>query len=644
MEDLKSFLIDKVLLFESDTLPPETEKVLQQVRREKPVSPVIYLSSGTSSLIAGSEKTSLAIKAYIGENAPSASLICVGCNGPANYEPLVCIQIPGKNKLFFRNITEEKVEPLLNGVFHNDINDEDLAGQSGTKGFELWPGIPFMDELPFFSSQKRVILGNCGCYDPESIEEYIARGGYRAYIKAIRHYTFEEVCDIVEKSGLRGRSGGGYLTGLKWKHALNTTSNARYLICNAKESDPGAFTDRTILESDPHRLIEDIAIASYAIGASNAIVFMRSGSEHAQSRLQKAIERARDFGLFGHNIFSSGYNLDIVIRKEPGAFVCGEETALINTLEGKRGMPQLKPPYPTTAGLFGKPTVINNVETLMNVPLIMQNGPEWFRTLGTENSPGTKVFALAGKCRMSGVIEIEMGTTIRRVLENIADGIREGKEFKAIQLGGASGSFITNETLDIRIDYDDLKEKGIGMGAGGFVVIDENTCMVDLVRYYMEFIRNESCGKCIPCREGTGRMLEILESVIRKPLNEESGTTLERFKGVMQLETIASVMKDTSLCGLGQTAPNPFMSALVNFRDEFEEHIFDRKCRANICRGLRSFSIDVDKCTGCTACASKCPVNAIYGTRLQPFFIVEDKCIGCGICFDICKFSAITVK
>jgi len=644
MEDLKKFLTEKVLLFESDTISPETEKVLQKVRREKPVSPVIYISSGTSSIIAGSEKTFSAIEAYIGENVNGTSLIRVGCNGPANYEPLVCIHIPGKNKLFFRNITEDKVDSLLNGVFHNDINEDDLAGQTGTRGFEVWPGIPFMDEHPFFANQKRVVLNNCGCYNPESIEEYIARGGYRAYVKAIRNYTYEEVCDIIEKSGLRGRSGGGFLTGLKWKHALNTSANSRYLICNAKESDPGAFTDRTILESDPHRLIEGIAIAAYAIGASNAIVFMRSGSDHARNRLQKAIDMARDYGLFGHNIFSSGYNLDIVIRKEPGAFVCGEETALINTLEGKRGMPQLKPPYPTTAGLFGKPTVINNVETLMNVPLIMQNGPEWFRTIGTENSPGTKVFALAGKGRMSGVVEVEMGTKVSTILDNIADGIREGKEFKAIQLGGASGSFITSENLNIRIDYEDLKEKGIGMGAGGFVIIDDNTCMVDLVRYYMEFIRNESCGKCIPCREGTGRMLEILESVIRKPLNEESGTTLERVKGVMQLETIASVMKDISLCGLGQTAPNPFISALRNFRDEFEEHIFDRKCRANICRGLRSFSIDVDKCTGCTACAAKCPVNAIYGTRLQPFFIVEEKCIGCGICFDICKFSAITVK
>jgi len=644
MEDLKKLLIDKVLLSESDTLSPEAEKLLSQVRREKSDNPVIYLSSGTASIIAGSAKTWSAIKSYIEENEPGTELVKVGCTGPSNFEPLVCIQLPGKNKLYFRNITEEKVEPLLNGVFHNDINKDDLTGQSGTGGFEMWPGVPFMEELRYFARQKRLVMNNCGCYDPESIEEYIARGGYRAYIKTIKGYTFEEVCTIVEKSGLRGRSGGGYPTGLKWKQALNTASQTRYMICNAKESDPGSFTDRTILESDPHRLIEGLAIASYAIGASAGIIFFRRGSEHAFDRLQKAIDSAREYGLLGFNIMSSGYNLDIVIRKEPGAFVCGEETALISTLEGKRGMPQLKPPYPVASGLSGKPTVINNVETLMNIPLIMQNGPEWFRATGTENSPGTKVFAVAGKGRMSGVVEVEMGTSLRSILEDIAGGIRDGKEFKAVQIGGVSGSFITDENLEMPVDYDVMSEKGIGMGAGGFVIIDENTCMVDLVRYYMDFIRNESCGKCIPCREGTGRMLGILESIIRKPASEDSGTTLERFKGVMQLETIASVMKDTSLCGLGQKAPNPFISALKNFREEFEEHIFDRKCRANVCRGLRTFLIDVEKCTGCTACASKCPVNAIYGTRLQPFFIVDEKCTGCGICYDICKFSAITVK
>ena len=644
MEDLKTFLINKVLLIESDTLPAETERVLQQVRRDRTDVPVIHVSSNTSSIIAGAGRTYNALKAYVDENQHGTLIVRVGCTGPANYEPVVCIQLPGKNKLFFRNITEEKVEPLLNGVFHNDISEEDLLGQSGSKGFELWPGINFVNELPFFAHQKRIVLGNCGCYDPESIEEYIARGGYRTFIKTIRHYTYEEVCDIIERSGLRGRSGGGYLTGLKWKQALNTSSNARYLICNAKESDPGSFSDRTVLESDPHRLIEGMAIAAYAIGASNAILYLKSGSLYARERVQRAIDRARDYGIVGHNIYSSGYNLEISIKTEPGAFVCGEETALINSLEGKRGMPQLKPPYPTTSGLSGKPTVINNVETLMNVPLIMQNGPEWFRSIGTEKSPGTKTFSITGRGRMSGVVEVEMGTTLKTILDEIVDGIKDGKEFKAIQLGGAQGMFITGEDLETGVDFDDLRQKGLGMGSGGFVVIDETTCMVDLVRYYMQFIRNESCGKCIPCREGTGRMLEILESVIKKPANEESGTTLERFKGVMQLETISTVMKDASLCGLGQTAPNPFVSAMKNFREEFEEHIFDRKCRANLCRGLRTFTINVEKCTGCTVCAGKCPVNAIYGTRLQPFFIVEDKCIGCGICYDVCKFSAVVVR
>jgi NADH:ubiquinone oxidoreductase subunit F (NADH-binding)/Pyruvate/2-oxoacid:ferredoxin oxidoreductase delta subunit len=644
MSDFKTILVEKVLLSESDAFSPETEKLLQKIRREKNSNPVIYISSGTSSLIAGSEKTNVSVRSYLSENKIEADVVSVGCTGPSNFEPFLCIQLPGKNKLFFRNITEEKVEPFLNGIFHNDINEEDLVGQTGTKGFGMWQGIPFLDEMPFFKNQNRIVLSNCGCYDPENIDEYIARGGYRTFLKTIGHYTFEEVCNIIERSGLRGRSGGGFNTGKKWKEALSTTSNSRYLICNAKESDPGAFTDRTILESDPHRLIEGIAISSYAIGASTAIIYIRTGSDHARKRLAVAIEMAREYGLIGHDIFSSGYNLDIVIKKEPGAFVCGEETALISSLEGKRGMPQLKPPYPTTSGLFGKPTVINNVETLMNVPLIMQNGPEWFRSIGTETSKGTKIFAVTGKGCFSGVVEVEMGTSLREILENIADGIKDGKEFKAIQLGGASGSFVTGNNLDIPIDYEAMKDKGLGMGAGGFVIIDESTCMVDLVRYYMDFIHNESCGKCIPCREGTSRMLEILEGVIRKPQSEDSGTTLERFKGVMQLESIASVMKDTSLCGLGQTAANPFLSAMKDFRDEFEEHIFDRKCKANICRGLRTFLIDVDKCTGCTACASKCPVNAIYGTRLQPFFIVEEKCTGCGICYDICKFSAIVVK
>ncbi len=642
--ETRDFLVREVLMHGSDTLPPATEKRLAEIRRDKPSVPVIYVASGSAAIIAGGLKSAAAAELYLSEMGIRGMVIMTGCHGPAVFEPMVCVHLPGKNKLIFRNISEEKIEPLLNGVFHNDMPLEDLVAQAGTTGFEAWHDIPFVEEIPFFKLQKRVVLGNCGCYDPENIEEYIARGGYRAFLKTIRNYTHEEVCDIVERSGLRGRSGGGFITGLKWKYALNSASDNRYLICNAKESDPGSYADRSVLEGDPHRLIEGICIASYAIGASNAIIYLKTGSPHPMARLRKALEAARSCGIIGHNILSSGFNLDIVIREEAGAFVCGEETALIGSLEGKRGMPELKPPYPTTSGLYGKPTVINNVETLMNVPLIMSHGPEWFRAMGTAGSKGTKLFSLGGRGRYTGLIEVEMGTPFRTIVEGIADGIREGKAFKALQIGGPSGTFITEQNLALPVDFDVLRENGIAMGSGGLIIIDETTCMVDFVRYYMGFIHMESCGKCIPCREGTGRMLEILENIIRKPNTEDSNATLERFKGVMQLETIASVMKDTSLCGLGQTAPNPFMSAMTSYREEFEEHIFDRRCRANVCRGLRTFSIDVDKCTGCTVCAAKCPVNAIYGTRLQPFFIVDDKCIGCGICYDVCKFSAVTVK
>jgi NADH:ubiquinone oxidoreductase subunit F (NADH-binding)/Pyruvate/2-oxoacid:ferredoxin oxidoreductase delta subunit len=642
--ELMTFLTEEVLMHGSDVLPAATAKRLADIRRDKPSVPVIYISSGSASIIAGSEQSAAAADLYLRDMGIAGLIVRTTFHGPAVFEPIVCIHLPGKNKLIFRNITEDKMEATLNGVFHNDMPEEDLVAQSGSTGFEAWHGIPFIEEIPFFRMQKRVVLDNCGCYDPESIEEYIARGGYRTFLKTIRNYTHLEVCDLIERSGLRGRSGGGFTTGLKWKYALNSPSDNRYLICNAKESDPGSYADRSMLEGDPHRLIEGICIASYAIGASNAVIFLKTGSPHPLARLRKALQAARDYGILGHNILASGFNLDMVIREEAGAFVCGEETALIGSLEGKRGMPELKPPYPTSHGLFGKPTVINNVETLMNIPLIMARGPEWFRTMGTAGSKGTKLFSLGGRGRYTGLIEVEMGTTFRTIVEGISDGTKDGRAFKALQIGGPSGTFITEKTLDLQVDFDVLREHGIAMGSGGLIIIDETTCMVDFVRYYMEFIHKESCGKCIPCREGTGRMLEILENIIRKPHSEDSNATLERFKGVMQLEIIASVMKDTSLCGLGQTAPNPFISALSSYREEFEEHIFDRRCRANVCRGLRTFSIDVDKCTGCTVCASKCPVNAIYGTRLQPFFVVDDKCIGCGICYDVCKFSAVTVR
>jgi NADH:ubiquinone oxidoreductase subunit F (NADH-binding)/Pyruvate/2-oxoacid:ferredoxin oxidoreductase delta subunit len=446
---------------------------------------------------------------------------------------------------------------------------------------------------------------------------------------------------MVEESGLRGRSGSGFSAGKKWKIANQTSADQKYLICNAEESDPGAFMDRAIMESNPHLLIEGIAIAAYGIGATKAYIYIRTEYSEAIRKLEQGLQAARDLGIIGHDIFSSGFNLDIIIRKGPGAFVCGEETALINSLEGKRGMPQTKPPFPATSGLHKKPTVINNVETLSNIPLIIANGAKWFRETGTEDNYGTKIFAVSGKTKNTGLVEVALGTSLRTIIYDIADGINEDKAFKAVQLGGPSGCVIPAANLDTPATFEGLKSAGAVMGSGGMIVMDEDTCMVDIVKYYMDFAQKQSCGKCIPCREGTRRMSEILESITKKPVDENSHTTLERFKGVMQLESLANVMRDTSLCGLGRSAPNPVISSLKHFREEFEEHIFDRNCQASICNELRTYFIGIDVCTGCSICAKKCPADAIIGTPRHPYFIVEEKCTGCGLCYEVCKFGAV---
>ncbi len=424
--------------------------------------------------------------------------------------------------------------------------------------------------------------------------------------------------------------------------AYNEKSDQKYLICNADEGDPGAFMDRAVIEGDPHRLIEGIAIAAYAIGASKAYVYIRAEYPLAIERLKEALSQARELGLLGENIHDSGYNLDIIIKMGAGAFVCGEETALIHSIEGKRGMPRPRPPFPVVRGLFGMPTVINNVETLANIPGIINEGPAAFAAQGTKNSKGTKVFALSGKVKLTGLVEIPMGTPVREIIFKIAGGIPNGKKFKSVQIGGPSGGCITEENLDISVDYESLLAAGAMMGSGGLVVMDEDTCMVDVAKFFMDFIQRESCGKCIPCREGTRRMLEILEGITQKP-NGSGTEALERFKGVMQLEKLGKVIKETSLCGLGQSAPNPVLSTLRWFRHEYEEHIFERKCPAGVCTQLRAYAIDPDKCTGCTLCARKCPTSAIIGSKKAPHYIVESKCIGCGSCEEVCKSEAIFV-
>jgi NADH:ubiquinone oxidoreductase subunit F (NADH-binding)/NAD-dependent dihydropyrimidine dehydrogenase PreA subunit len=446
-------------------------------------------------------------------------------------------------------------------------------------------------------------------------------------------------------SGLRGRGGGGFPTGKKWQFAARQKSTRKYVICNADEGDPGAFMDRAILEGDPHKLIEGMIIAGYAIGASEGYIYCRAEYPLAIRRLEKTIQDAMRYGLLGENILGSGFHFRIKIKKGAGAFVCGEETALIHSIEGKRGMPRPRPPFPAVSGLFGKPTVINNVETLANVPIIIRNGSKWFRNIGTESSKGTKVFALSGKIKNTGLVEVPMGMTLREVIFEIGGGIPHGKKFKAVQIGGPSGGCLPEEVIDTPIDYESLKEVGAMMGSGGLVVMDEDTCMVDVAKFFMRFIQSESCGKCIPCREGTKRLLEIVERLTRHDRQmKDPQEVLERFRGMIYLERLASVIRDTSLCGLGQTAPNPVLSTLRYFRDEYEAHLYDRKCPAKQCAELLTYSIDNEACTGCTACARACPQDAIVGEKKKAHYIIVDKCVGCDTCRQVCKFDAVRVN
>jgi len=620
----------------------EAEKQLVEVfSRQRLFRPLILVSTGSAGIVAGADRTLEAIRKYLRERELDAELTGTGTLGMIKAEPLVSIQLPGRNRVIFSNVSEEDVPALLDDMFHHTLHENHLLAQLRIPDADPWKNVPFLEELPFFSQQTRNIMKDCGLIDPLSVEEYIAGGGYRAFLDCIRYKTFEEVCDVVAESGLRGRSGSGFPAGRKWQVANHTPSDQKYLICNAEESDPGAFMDRTLMEGNPHQLLEGIAIASYGIGATKAIIYIRSEYANAIGKLENAISQVRELGLIGHNIFQSGYNLDISIRKGPGAFVCGEETALIASLEGKRGMPRSKPPYPAESGYHGKPTVINNVETLSNIPSILRGGTEAFKKTGLSGNPGTKIFSISGRVRFPGLVEVPMGTSLKEIVYRIAGSVPEENELKAIHIGGPSGCLIPAAEVDIPVDYDLMKEKGLPMGAGGILLLDDKCCIIDMVRYFMDFSQKQSCGKCIPCREGTKRMSEILESISRKPVDENNHTTLERFKGVMQLESLAAVMKDTSLCGLGQTASNPVLSSLKSFRPEFEEHIFDRNCRSNVCTELRTFYIDVALCTGCGICEKKCPSEAIIGTQRHPYFIVPDKCTGCGICYEACKFSAV---
>ncbi|MDO4551630.1 MAG: NADH-ubiquinone oxidoreductase-F iron-sulfur binding region domain-containing protein [Planctomycetia bacterium] len=619
------------------------EKLTKTLRREVLDRTQIFVGAGTCGLGAGAAATLDAVKNYLAEKELDVEVVSVGCIGLCCEEPLMEVQIPGRTRVMFRQVTGEKVPKILDEIFAGQVSKEyALLQHRPVEGVQAWEDLQFIDENDFFAPQTRWVLKNCGLINPRSLDEYLARGGYAALAKTLKNYDSAQVCQEVEKSGLRGRGGGGFPTGKKWQFALQVEADQKYLVCNADEGDPGAFMDRAVIEGDPHRLLEGMAIAAYGIGATKAYIYIRAEYPLAIERLIEAISEAEKYGLLGDNILGTNFSLHIKIKKGAGAFVCGEETALLNSIEGRRGMPRPRPPFPAVKGVFGKPTVINNVETLANLPELMAHGAEWFSAIGTQTSKGTKVFALSGKVCRTGLVEVAMGTTVRDVIMKIGGGIAYGRAYKATQIGGPSGGCIPEQHLGIEIDYESLKTVGAMMGSGGLVVMDEDNCMVDVAKFFMDFIQRESCGKCTPCREGTRRMLETLNRLTRGRRSETGQDSLRRFQSVIQLQELAETIRDTSLCGLGQTAPNPVLSTLRWFPEEYEAHLYERRCPAGVCSDLLTFSIETEKCVGCTVCAKRCPADAIVGSIKNPHYIIHEKCIGCGSCMEGCRFGAIT--
>lgn len=597
----------------------------------------ILICAGTGCIANGSLKVYEAIKAEVEkrnayvtvemllEGKEGTSVVTSGCHGFCEMGPLVRVEPGG---ILYTRVKPEDAADLVTALMEGKEPVDRLLYRHPVTGTVYAEE----HEIPFYHNQERTVLGNCGVIDPEELREYIAKGGYQALAKVITEMKPAEVCQEILKSGLRGRGGGGFPTGRKWEATLMSPGDKKYVVCNGDEGDPGAFMDRSVMEGDPHKVLEGMAIAGFAVGADEGYIYVRAEYPLAIQRLKKAVKEALDNGLLGNNILGTGFNFKIKIKEGAGAFVCGEETALIASIEGERGMPRPKPPFPAQSGLWGKPTLINNVETFANVPIVINRGAEAFRSIGTEKSPGTKTFALTGQVANTGLIEVPMGITLREIVFDIGGGLRDGKQFKAVQIGGPSGGCLTEKHLDMPLDFDSLLSAGAMIGSGGLVVMDQKTCMVEVARYFMNFTQNESCGKCVPCREGTKRLLEILERAV----NGEG-----RAEDVEILEDLAEAVKDGSLCGLGKTAPNPVLTMLKYFKDEYIAHVIDKKCPSGECKALAAYAIDPELCKGCTKCSKVCPVSAISGEVRNPFVIDPEKCIKCGACVSTCPFKAI---
>ncbi len=592
----------------------------------------VLICGGTGCTSSGSAAIEKALVSEIEKNGlkEEVQVVKTGCFGLCALGPIMIVYPEGTfySMVKVEDIPEIVEEHLLKGRVVTRLVYQETVTDNGIKSLQ---------DTAFYKKQNRVALRNCGVINPENIDEYIGEGGYQALAKVLTEMSPDDVIQTILDSGLRGRGGGGFPTGMKWKLARNIVKDAdqKYVCCNADEGDPGAFMDRSVLEGDPHVVLEAMAIAGYAIGATQGYIYVRAEYPIAVERLEIAIKQAREYGLLGNNIFGTDFSFDIGLRLGAGAFVCGEETALMTSIEGNRGEPRPRPPFPAEKGLFQKPTILNNVETYANIPQIILNGSDWFASMGTEKSKGTKVFALGGKIHNTGLVEVPMGTTLRTVIEEIGGGIPNGKKFKAAQTGGPSGGCIPAEHMDIPIDYDNLISIGSMMGSGGLIVMDEDNCMVDIAKFFLEFTVDESCGKCTPCRIGTKRMYEMLDKITR------GQGTLE---DIDKLEELCYYIKQNSLCGLGQTAPNPVLSTLRYFRDEYVAHVVDKKCPAGVCKHLLSFEIDPEKCKGCTLCSRVCPAGAISGAVKTPHVIDKDKCLKCGACIEKCKFGAISKK